>query len=314
MTRDEVLNSIALKKRFCKDCNIPMSVYDNPYFMQRLEILNPLYQCELAFEFFCLELEKFANEQEYFEFYNEIKDRVIADIRNQPEYNTFVNTICKCNPLYPKKNLYSDVNDGKWFVSLDMKKANFSVLRYWSKTIFNNCETWEDFMRQYTDSSHIIGSKYIRQVILGACNPGKQIKYEHFLMNDLLGIMLQHLNDNYEVYSLGEDEIILSLNKKDNFYDVYDEIHQIISKSEISDFIRISVFKLEKIRGIDGWLKRIYNNNGDFNKVDFKCVSSEIFHQVVKYYTFQEIEDSDLVFYHNGKLAKFLEPIENPWK
>lgn len=314
MTRDEVLNSIALKKRFCKDCGIPMAVYDNPYFMQRLDILDCLYQCRVKFELFCFGLGRFENEQEYFEYYNEVKDKVIVDIHNQPDYIDFVNTVCRCNPNYPKKNLYSDLNDGKWFVSLDMKKANFSVLRYWSKSIFNDCETWEEFMRQYTGSGHIVESKYVRQVILGACNPGKQIKYEHFLMNDLLDYMLPKLNDNYEVYSLGEDEIILSLNSKEKFYDVYDEIKQAICKNDISSFIRVSVFRLEKIAGTDGWLKCIYSENGDCDKVDFKCINSEIFHQVIKYYTFQEIEDDDLVFYHNGRLAKFLEPIENPWK
>ena len=39
-TKEQVLNSIALKKRFCKNCNLPIDLFDEPYFSERLEILD----------------------------------------------------------------------------------------------------------------------------------------------------------------------------------------------------------------------------------------------------------------------------------
>ena len=42
MKREDVLKSIGLKKRFCKDCNLPINLFDEPYFMQRLKTLDTL--------------------------------------------------------------------------------------------------------------------------------------------------------------------------------------------------------------------------------------------------------------------------------
>lgn len=210
MTVDEVLNSITLKKRFCKDCNLPIAVFDNPYFTQRLLALDGI-TCDAVskFDSFCHELERFNSEQDYFEYYNGIKDRIIKDIKENPEFIRFSNEQLKDEYFCGKKNLYSEDNNGELFISLDMVKANFSALHYWSPDIFNGCQTWESFMQQYTDSSHIIHSKYIRQVIMGACNPKKQIKYEHHLMNDLAKYIAHRLDKDLEIMSLGEDEILI---------------------------------------------------------------------------------------------------------
>lgn len=89
MTRDEVLNSIQLKKRFCKDCNLPIAVFDNPYFYQRLCTLDILYDCVDKFDQFCFEMMNFANEQSYFEYYNSVKDAMINHIKENAEYQRF---------------------------------------------------------------------------------------------------------------------------------------------------------------------------------------------------------------------------------
>lgn len=313
MERIEVTNSIALKKRFCKDYNLPIVIYDNPYFYERLCTIDSLFDCVDRFEDFCLELSKFNNEQEYFEYYNKVKDEVINYIKSNPEYIGFSESEFKTTTEYGKRNLYVENNDNKTFISLDMKKANFSALQHYSSEIFKNCLTWEKFIKTFTDCEHIINSKYIRQVIMGACNPKKQIKYEHYLMADLLNHLHSNIN-NINVYSLGEDEIILSI---DNAGYSFNQLQTIVKSHPIGNTIRITMFDLHKIKGTDGWLKNIYNvgehcENRDI--VEFKCLNSEIYHQIVKHYYNEVITPNDLVFYHNGKLAAYLEEVDNPWK
>ena len=63
----------------------------------------------------------------------------------------------------PSSDIYKPTNDGKRFISIDMKKANFHSLKAFAPDIFDNADTWEDFMRKFTDDEHIIGSKYVRQ-------------------------------------------------------------------------------------------------------------------------------------------------------
>ena len=217
MTREEVMNSISLKKRFCKDCNLPIVVFDNPYFYERLQTIDVLFNCIYKFDVFCLELQQFANEQDYFEYYNKVKDSIIDFIKAEDEYNAFINSNYSM-VLYPyynesiasKRNVYVKDNNGGAFISIDMKKANFSAIKHYSPEIFDGADTWEQFVAKFTNSQHIIHSKYIRQVILGACNPKKQIEYEHCLMN----ILCKHITNvipNISIYSLGEDEIIISV-------------------------------------------------------------------------------------------------------
>jgi hypothetical protein len=314
MTRDEALQSISLKKRFCKDYNIPIAVYDNPYFMQRLNIINIVKPCVEAFEIFCKELESYNCEQDYFEYYNQVKDNIITDIKENVEFNAFSYNQYTVNSQYPRKNVYVEDNNGLVFMSLDMKKANFSALHYWSSSIFNYCDTWEEFVSSYTNSKHIINSKYIRQVVMGACNPKKQIQYERYLMSELLDTIIPHIAGKFEVFSLGEDEIILQpkirISSDGDIDMLYDCVKNALEFSDVKKYIRLTMFRLERIYNTDGWIKHMIN---DSELVEFKCLSAEIYHQIVKYYFCEQIEDDDLVFYHNGCLARFLEPIPNPW-
>ena len=46
MTKEQVLESNALKKRFVRDCNLPINLFAEPYFTQRIKELDFLFGCE----------------------------------------------------------------------------------------------------------------------------------------------------------------------------------------------------------------------------------------------------------------------------
>lgn len=308
MIREEVMNSISLKKRFCKNYNLPIAVFDNPYFYERLCTLDVLADCVSKFDQFCNELLNFKNEQEYFEYYNSVKDKVIKAITAKSDYKAFVNSDFKYKSVVNKKNLYVEQNDGKVFISIDMIKANFSALWHYSRSIFEGQDTWKDFISKFTYSKHIIDSKYIRQVIFGACNPKKQIQYEHYLMNILCGYIMKEL-PNIKIYSLDVDEIIIEV--PNNGYDFsLNKLRKVVSSCPncIGSLVKIVCFQLDNIDY--GWLKTYYT---DDDKVEFKCINSEIYHQIVKHYYNKPITENDLVFYYNGQLAKFIKEVNNPW-
>lgn len=308
MNREQVLQSIILKKRFCKECNIPISVFDNPYFYQRLCALEPIYHGVEKFKRFCDELEKYNNEQEYFEYYNSLKDLLIRRIKENPAYMRFNNEVIEVSTPFSKNNLYTEDNDGKAFISIDMKKANFSALQFYDYEIFDHCDTWEEFVGQFTDNLHIIDSKYIRQIVMGACNPGHQIRYEKFLMAKLVN----HVVGNCccaSVFSLGEDEILLEVNQNCGFS--LNRLKDVVRSCPggIGALVRVEMFNLSKITGTQGWMKHHYDGN-----IEFKCLGGDTVHQVIKYYFGEPVTKDDLVFFHDGKLATYLEAIENPWK
>ena len=315
MTREEVLQFTGLKKRFCKDCNLPINLFDEPYFTQRLKALDVQFDCVKKFDTFCADLEKYDTEQEYFEYYNTVKDSVINMIKDNTEYMKFLNDdfadvrVVTKNITLGNKNFYIEGNQDKTFISIDMKKANFSALRHYSPAIFKNVETWEQYIGFFTPSEHIRNSKYIRQVILGACNPKRQITYERYLMTMLYLHIKNELDGKVSFYSLGNDEIIISVAGTSVSAK---EIKAAIATcpQKIGELVRFEMFDLQKV-GDYGWMKVIYDEP---ERVEFKTINADIYHQIVKHYWNMPITEDDLVFRYNGVLARFLEGVKNPWK
>ena len=138
--------STRAKERFCKDCNISIRIFQEPYFTDRLTLYDKFYGTREKWDIFLNELSKYNCEQYAVKHKN-----------------------------LPNKDIFKSSNDGKCFISIDMRKANFSSLHHYNSDIFGGAESWEEFIGRYTGNQHIINSKYIRQVILGNCNPKRHI-------------------------------------------------------------------------------------------------------------------------------------------
>ena len=321
MNRSEVLKSDSLKRRFLKDCSIPINVTDEPYFSERLDVLEITHGAMTKFMKFCECMEQYNTEQEYFEDYTRVKEAAMDRIKSSEGFQRFNDEVFE--PIneqfqYPKRDLYKDYNKGNSFISIDMKKANFSALNHYDPGIFaddlgEESETWEYFISQFTDNEHIINSKYIRQVILGNCNPKRQIKYEDYLMH----VLAKYLSDTYKglgFYSVKNDEILIntiSFMKPEIRRVPLGEFIKTIENEPhgIGKLVKVDMFYLYSIEC--GWVRDYY---GEDEQIEFKCMDADTFHQYVKHYYEMPIGEDDLVFKHNGKLAKFLEEVENPWE
>ena len=207
----------------------------------------------------------------------------------------------------PGKDIFNPSNNGKLFISIDMRKANFSSLHEYGSTMFGEANTWEEFISKFTNSKHIINSKYIRQVILGNCNPKRHITYEKYLMDQTLSLLLD-LFDEKNIVFFSNDEIIFDVTAEN---DLSQLIHlkdrvadQLNTKSKIP--FRVELFSLHKINGTDGYYKKIYRENGDYG-IDFKCLNNYMIPFVFRLFLSEEITENDKVFYHEGLLAKFID-------
>ena len=311
---------VALNKHFSRLKRLPITVYDSPYFEQRLKICDEMTPGLISdyFSFTCNVGAQFdSSEEKYFAHYNEVKDSAIKYIQSTEGYHAFANVDINYLPLvlwkkkYPKRDLYKEDNDGQTFISIDMKQANYNAWNFLFPDIFKGFDSWEALIHSYTNVDLIINSKYVRQVILGACNPKRQITCEHYLMGSLLDHLLEQ-KPTLDIYSLGEDEILIKNNDIDFFEN---ELEQILASApdNLGNIVRAEYFELRKIKGTDGWMKFIYDDGELSDRPKFKCLDAEIYHQVVKHYYGMPIEEDDLVFYHNNRLARFLEPIANPF-
>lgn len=301
-----------IKERFCKDCNIPLRLFHEPYFTDRLKLYDKYYNTLSKWDLFVEELQKYNCEQDYFEEYNRVKDAAINDIKKSDGFQRFneedMNKYSVKYTNLPSKDIFKPSNDGKLFISIDMKKANFSVLKHYDSDIFGKAETWEEFIGKYTSNKHIINSKYIRQVILGNCNPKRQVTYEKNIMGQVLDVLIDVEKIGYflnEIVFFSNDEIVIDMEEYVNCLN-----NRKITESKVKEYFdvpfKVELFYLRKINGTNGYYKEIIKTL-DEREYEFKCLDSYMLPFVLRKFQNQEITESDKVFYHEGMLSKFIE-------
>lgn len=311
MEKKDITNG--LRKRFCKDANVPITIFEDSLFQHRIDLFDDQYDTRRKYNDFVEDLKLFETEQDYFEHYNSVKDRAIEDIKNSAGYKLFNEMDMKKFQVsdslrkITSKDIYHESNIGKFFISIDMKQANFNTLKSFSADIFNNKKSWEQFILQYTNCKHIVESKYVRQVIMGNCNPGRHITYEKYLMSLSLQKLIDlSLIDINNVVMFSNDEIII----------VCDNLplnEQLVLKNKILSAIeenkyRVEFFKLVALNGF-GYVK-VYTNG----KMDFKCVEPEFLPMILRKLNGEEISEFDKRFWFKGEICTFLnvpEAIEN---
>lgn len=299
-----------LKERFCKDCNIPLKLFKEPYFTDRLQLYDSYYNTLDKWNIFVRELDKYKCEQDYLEEYNRVKNAAINDIKISDGYKRFnEEDMGKYSVKYkdlPSKDIYKSSNVGKLFIGIDMRKANFSALKFYDKSIFSNADTWEEFVGRYTENKHIVNSKYIRQVILGNCNPKRQVTYEKYLMGLVLEVLIDELGYSAsDIAFFSNDEIVIDVRKYEDCIRKRELIEWQI-KGYFNIPFRIELFYLRKITGTNGYYKEIVKNIID-REYEFKCLNNYTLPFVLRKFNEEEITENDKVFYHEGLLSKFIE-------
>lgn len=301
--------STKAKERFCKDCNIPIRLFQEPYFTDRLALFDKFYGTLDKWNLFVEELQKYNCEQDYFEEYNRVKDSAILTIKESEAYRRFnaddMNKYRVTHENLPNKDIFKPTNDGKSFISIDMRKANFSSLHHYSADMFG-VNTWEEFISKFTDNQHIINSKYIRQVILGNCNPKRHITYEKYLMDILLTDLLEKHIPIERVVFFSNDEIVIDVSDMNKSRQVLLAFNIEQYLKDASPKFKVELFTLYKIHGTDGYYKEILNEDGE-KDIEFKCLDNYMMPFVIRHFLGEKVTDSDKAFYHEGLLAQFIE-------
>ena len=301
----DVLNSNTLKKRFVKDSDIPISVFKEPYFTNRINLLDSLFNSKLKWEQFVQEVSMFKSEQQYLEHYNQVKDAVINHIKSKPEYEDFNNydfNNYKVNSYgIGDHGVFAPKNNNKQLLSFDLKKANFQAFKKFDTNLMDDCKHYENFIAKFTNLNHIINSKYIRQVIFGNCNPKRQVTIEKYLMSGVLEIIIGLVGKDC-ILSYMHDEIVIDITSINGGM-----VSKIIDKvKEYSNLNNIQVkyegYLVYKIPNTEFYVQ--YFGDGTYK---FKCVPALFYPIIIKQFNGLEVFDEDVTYYHEGYLSKFIE-------
>lgn len=301
--------TMKLRERFCKDFNIPIKIFNDKYFASRLSLYDYHYDCIKKYHRFVELVNRLGGEQKYLEYYSNIKNNAITYLHENEAMSYFskeedMSKFCIKNTGFSKKHIYTTNNAGKCFVSLDMKKGNFTALHHYNPEIVANKDTYEEFIAMFTNEPHMIESKYIRQVIFGNVNPRRQTTYEHYLMDKVLTEVLTYVNKE-DIANFSTDEIVFCINENE-MQDIMEKVYKTVEKSCANNInIRPEFFRLHKIEGTsDGYIKESLTEK---KKYTIRCVDSLTMPFVLRCLYEDEIDEKDSVFIYEGKLSKLLE-------
>lgn len=215
----QLLYNKDLANRFVKDYKLPIQLTDEKYFFYFLDLYEDKFLAKTKYTNLCQLIEdRFESSPILFlnEYYN-IRNQIILSVENSDAYIQF-NTMPMDKFSVPKRNItsndvYNETNIGKWFVSFDLKKANFQALKYVDSNIVLNTSSYEKFIKKFTDIDYIAESKYTRQVLFGKLNPKRQITVEKFIINEIY----EYITKNFKMsdcVSLSQDEIVFKIDDK----------------------------------------------------------------------------------------------------
>lgn len=307
-----------INERFIKDyrVSIDKGIAYTEYFKERLEQYNK-YSSNIIDKYnktvdeIC---NCFEDVESYYSYRNALANKLITLLcDNEDKYGFSGNDGTKKIKKEYKTNQHNIPNKGcckdtllkESLISIDLKSANFTALRYFNSKIVEDYSCYDEFIKKYSYLEHIIESKYFRQRVFGKAGVSNQTTIEKFLTGKILEELLTIIPKE-DIISFNNDEIILYENK--NLKDVIAAVENVSNILNINT--HIEKFTLYKISGTkDAYLKKgnnITKDNEEISKI--YGVSPVLFPFVLSELYNEDIKDSYKYFRNTEKcLSKMIE-------
>ena len=300
--------SHSLRKRFVKDCKLPIALLQDPYFEYYIDLYEEFYKSKTLYMQFCDLVERLGGEEQFFKDSKRITDSVISAISETPAYKLFnVGDLSKYDSKSEvrQQNVYHQQNVGQAFASFDLVKANYNALKYIDPAMVLHTKSYEDLMRKYTDEGYFIQSKHIRQVIFGHLNPKRQRKIEKYLIQQrVIPELLKFLPDITEYVSASDDEVVVRLGL---FETLSKDFKEGLKNTAFGVPVRYTPYVLGQLGDKPYFIKQL--PVGANPPVEFKSVPQNYFAECYRFYRNQEVTEYDMCTYHDKRVVKYLEPL-----
>lgn len=287
---------IKVNTRFSKLCSGKMTVMFGKYFTDELVLKNKFFPIMSEYDKFIAGISKYGSIDNYNEHCNKVENKILDTIRESSQYQEFItdddfhkhiiDTLSN-NRFYMCK-IYSEQYVGKKLLSIDMKSANYAVLK--KLGVFT--DSYIDMMHQFTDDEFLAGSKKFRQSMLGKLN-GKLIsKYEHHLMVKLANQVFDTLG--ITPISVLEDEVVYIDDSR-----IIDVVNDFMNSNNID--LRINEFVLRQLKPIAGYVLETDN------KYKLKCINNNYSKLIYRFLAGEEYIENDAVFMQDNMLVKIID-------
>ncbi len=298
----EITNSI--KQRFVKDFKLPINLIQEPYFDYFVELYNPDFDTFGKLKLLQSFLDTCKDQEDFFQIGNNVSTSVKEFIQNTKTYELMNNADMNKFPQsknLSQQNIYIVPNIDKELISIDLEKANFNSFKLFGIAEETGVNTYRELIAKFTEQEYFQQSKMFRQVIFGDLNPARQQKIQRYVIGQLCDKLTAN---GCEISSASSDEIIVK--NKTNTKEIEDILSDVPNELK---FFRVEKFHFSRIgEDFDFFVKYTEQKDGAVKK-EFKNSPGHLFPQIYKKHLNLEPNQYDMLFYHDGYLAEFKEPI-----
>lgn len=299
------------RKIFIKNTGLPIPVYREPVFSYFVDLYKEIYNSSQLYDEFKQALEFTHSIGISFNMYSsELMKQIHSQITNQPTYSKLVNDLrfilSSITKLPSNFNIYdhSNVNQLKYYISVDMITGNFSALKYYDVSLVSGYDNWNSFINQFTHLKYFANAKYFREACFGQLKTQKISQIQTFLLSQLYDKIKNVCN---VIGHAGSDELIISVTK-DNISSVSHIISDIIGQlpENVKNIWRVELYSTQSIGNSNAFIKTVYNT--DLSKIIKEKIANieKDFHaQAYKTVKHLPFRDFDLKSMKDGYLISY---------
>lgn len=311
-----------LVNRFISDYKLPITMNKEKYFFYFIELYEDKFKSLTKWKALwdMIDTHFSGDEKKFLDEYYNVRENIIQTISNSNSYKEFnaidlnkYSIIDK--PNVTSNNVYNGENINKSFLSIDLKKANFQAINFVDRNILLNSNTYEDFIKKFTDSEYIKNSKYFRSVVFGKMNPKRHITIEKYLINEVWKVYKKNFPHDSCICSLSNDDIVINtcMSKESKLILAgrCADIKRFI-KEELGLEVSVEYYFLE---GYQLFSKESGNPRNTFyaktniinNDMELVCVSAPYYALTYKLFNNIPLEEPDYHFIYEGIDCRFME-------
>lgn len=294
------------KYEFCRlfGYNIP-NYNEAEYYIHNLSLskeFEKIYSHVMHMSNFQEYIQEVAPEKSPKKFKMELLDKIVAKLKELgvPE---------KLNQINLNGHSFSNqkptFEPGFFYVSLDLNEANWNVYKH-----FGGLQTdlnWKDWLTTEFDAPKaLVESKTFRQIVFGHINPGRVSKLQEVVTKDNLEqAQKAFLKEHEGVVGVSHDELIIKFTEEQLFFgdDPVSFVHSILPR-------KFKIFTVNYVEHLNGTVRvdTVYEPLSLEKKYkSLKEVPGNIFWPHFKALILEsEIEERDLLFKNEGRLAKWV--------
>lgn len=320
-----------LKHRFIKDLSAPILVFEDNYwdfaiglYKEYGDLWNKLVQG--------IEEEYNGEVQRFLDEFAEVNNKIIDTIKSSEGYKTFITGDYKKFEIKRPEgvgsgDIYKEDRINKWYLTVDLEKANVQSLNFNDPNIFvgkkvdENIGITEIYNEWIANSLlrpsqkllqwYIPKSKYVRQKTFGNCNPGRQTMVETFMVDKAGRFVAEKLGlQESSMRILSTDEMIFELIGNIKNFEGIEEVRAQVQR-ELGICVKIETFYLRLIK-----FRTTNEHDVDVYVRDFGGKKPNAYKGIPGFYYTQiyeilnniepDPEGRDLAFYQEKEIAKFV--------